>query len=269
MKINEYPLATSLLPADRLITDGVNGTKTVPASEAFFLMMQSLGQAQNHRAFPRGKYLGNAFTVAQASAITNGSFDDLWVGDFWTIDGVNYRIVDVNYYRKTSVPHLVIMPDAPLYTAAWNATTGQTAGGYWNAPLVKTGLTPAETTIKAAFGPTRVLQYEGIFPSAADANGRPSGLEVRSTYLEIPCEFQIFGGRVYASDGTIPWFNERHGARQLALFAHWGLYGEASALDFWLRDTGTMYSYALVDRGGPAMDDAGTIHGVRPLFLVG
>ena len=269
MKINEYPIATSLLPADKLLTDGVNGTKTVPASEAFFLMMQSLGQAQNHRAFPRGKYLGNTFSTAQAAAIANGSFNELWVGDFWTINGVNYRIVDVNYHRNVSVPHLVIMPDAPLYKAAWDTSTGRTTGGYWNANLVKNGLTTAETMIKSAFGPTRVLQYEGFFPLSADATGRPNNLELRSIYLEIPCEFQIFGARVVGAEGTTKWVNQERGAMQLALFSHWGLYGVANDLDFWLRDTSTEYARALVRQGGATLDDSITMHGVRPLFLVG
>ena len=269
MKINEYPIAASLLPDDKLLTDGVNGTKIVPASEAFFLMMQSLGQAQNHRAFPRGKYLGNTFSTAQAAAITNGSFNELWVGDFWTINGVNYRIVDVNCYREVSVPHLVIMPDAPLYKAAWDATTNRTTGGYWNANLVKNGLTTAETMIKSAFGPTRVLQYGTSLPPSTDATGRPNNLEQRSVYLEIPCEFQIFGARVVGTEGTTKWFNARRGSRQLALFSHWGLYGVANDLDFWLRDTSTEHAYALVLREGASLDDAGTMHGVRPLFLVG
>jgi len=49
----------------------------------------------------RGDYLGNTVTVAQYLAISSGTFDDLYIGDYWTIGGVNWRIAAFNYYRNT------------------------------------------------------------------------------------------------------------------------------------------------------------------------
>ena len=45
-----------------------------------------------HNAVYRGKFLGNTVTAAQYAAIKAGTFDDLYIGDYWTIGGVNYRI---------------------------------------------------------------------------------------------------------------------------------------------------------------------------------
>ena len=45
-----------------------------------------------HNAIYRGKSLGSTVTTAQYAAIKAGTFDDLYIGDYWTIGGVNYRI---------------------------------------------------------------------------------------------------------------------------------------------------------------------------------
>ena len=51
-----------------------------------------------HNAIYRGKYLGTSVTTTQYAAISSGTFDDLYIGDYWTIGGVNYRIAAFDYY---------------------------------------------------------------------------------------------------------------------------------------------------------------------------
>lgn len=55
-----------------------DGSKTlaypVPMSNAGF-----------HNSVYRGKYLGTAVTDTQWTAIGNGTFEDLYIGDYWTI----------------------------------------------------------------------------------------------------------------------------------------------------------------------------------------
>ena len=51
-----------------------------------------------HNAYPRCKYLGTSITDAQNTAIKNRTYDDLFIGDYWTINGVNWRIVAIDYY---------------------------------------------------------------------------------------------------------------------------------------------------------------------------
>ena len=48
----------------------------------------------------RGKYLGSSYTLAQQQAVSSGTFEDMYIGDYWTIGGVNYRIDAFNYYRN-------------------------------------------------------------------------------------------------------------------------------------------------------------------------
>ena len=85
-----------------------------------------------HNAVYRGKYLGSAVTSEQWAAIKAGTFEDLYIGDYWTIGGVNYRIAAFDYYYQTgdtscTTHHVTIVPDANMYTHVMNdssVTTG-------------------------------------------------------------------------------------------------------------------------------------------------
>ena len=45
-----------------------------------------------HNSLFRGKSLGTSVTAAQWAAIGAGTFDDLFIGDYWTINGIVWRI---------------------------------------------------------------------------------------------------------------------------------------------------------------------------------
>ena len=145
MKITDYGKVTSLANENVFILDGPNGTKGILASDLAQALLKILpvdnlmdvikGELapEMHRNIFRGNYLGSSVTAAQKAAIKAGTFDDLYVGDYWTIGGVNWRIVDINYWMRCgdtdfTTPHLVIMPDVPLYSAQMNATNITTGG---------------------------------------------------------------------------------------------------------------------------------------------
>ena len=56
------------------------------------------GNAGFHNSIFRGKNLGTSYTAAQSSQVTAGTFDDLFVGDYWVINGVYWRIEDFDPY---------------------------------------------------------------------------------------------------------------------------------------------------------------------------
>lgn len=70
-----------------------------------------------HRNTFRGKCLGESITEEQLTAIQDGRFYDLYVGDYWEINEVKYRIADINYWRNVGYPeqvqkpHILIVPD--------------------------------------------------------------------------------------------------------------------------------------------------------------
>jgi hypothetical protein len=235
-----------------------------------------------HNAIYRGKSLGNAVTTVQYAAIKAGTFDDLYIGDYWTIGGVNYRIAAFDYYLNSgdtscTTHHVVIVPDTCLYNAQMHNTSSggyeggaanTTAGGYVGSDMYKSNLEQAKTTIKSAFS-GHVLKHR-IYLTNAVANGRASGGAWCDSEVDLMCEQMVYGSGIFSpvSDGSNVPTNYRVEKSQLPLFQH-----EPSRIcnrnNWWLRDVITASLFAGVSGSGHAdYNYASTSRGVRPAFCI-
>lgn len=253
----------------------VEGTETKIAPLLF-------NNAGAHNAIYRGKSLGSTVTTAQYAAIKAGTFDDLYIGDYWTIGGVNYRIAAFDYYLNNgdtncTTHHVVIVPDTCLYnTQMHNTSSGgwesgaanTTAGGYVGSDMYKSNLEQAKTTIKSAFS-GHVLKHR-IYLTNAVANGRASGGAWCDSEVDLMCEQMVYGSGIFSpvSDGSNVPTNYRVEKSQLPLFQH-----EPSRIcnrmTWWLRDVIAASAFARVGHYGDASyyDASGSI-GVRPAFCI-
>ena len=82
----------------------------------------------NNNGGIRGKNLGNSYTAEQKAAIATGTFDDIYVGDYWEISGIKYYIVDIDYYMGFGSPqatehHVIIFPDDVLSEQGYTPDT--------------------------------------------------------------------------------------------------------------------------------------------------
>ena len=235
-----------------------------------------------HNAIYRGKSLGSTVTTAQYAAIKAGTFDDLYIGDYWTIGGVNYRIAAFDYYLNSgdtncTTHHVVIVPDTCLYNAQMHNTSSgdwesgaanTTAGGYVGSDMYKSNLEQAKTTIKSAFS-GHVLKHR-IYLTNAVANGRASGGAWCDSEVDLMCEQMVYGSGIFSpvSDGSNVPANYRVEKSQLPLFQH-----EPSRIcnraTWWLRDVITASHFARVgDAGHADSNHASNSRGVRPAFCI-
>lgn len=235
-----------------------------------------------HNAIYRGKSLGSTVTTAQYAAIKAGTFDDLYIGDYWTIGGVNYRIAAFDYYLNSgdtncTTHHVVIVPDTCLYNAQMHNTSSggwesgaanTTAGGYVGSDMYKSNLEQAKTTIKSAFS-GHVLKHR-IYLTNAVANGRASGGAWCDSEVDLMCEQMVYGSGIFSpvSDGSNVPSNYRVEKSQLPLFQH-----EPSRIcnraTWWLRDVITASHFANVSLYGHAdFYPASRSNGVRPAFCI-
>ena len=235
-----------------------------------------------HNAIYRGKSLGSTVTTTQYAAIKAGTFDDLYIGDYWTIGGVNYRIAAFDYYLNSgdtncTTHHVVIVPDTCLYNAQMHNTSSggwesgaanTTAGGYVGSDMYKSNLEQAKTTIKSAFS-GHVLKHR-IYLTNAVANGCASGNAWCNSEVDLMCEQMVYGSGIFSpvSDGSNVPANYRVEKSQLPLFQH-----EPSRIcnraTWWLRDVITASIFAIVLNDGRATyDDASFSLGVRPAFCI-
>lgn len=253
----------------------VEGTETKIAPLLF-------NNAGAHNAIYRGKSLGSTVTTAQYAAIKAGTFDDLYIGDYWTIGGVNYRIAAFDYYLNSgdtncTTHHVVIVPDTCLYNAQMHNTSSggyeggaanTTTGGYVGSDMYKSNLEQAKTTIKSAFS-GHVLKHR-IYLTNAVANGRASGGAWCDSEIDLMCEQMVYGSGIFSpvSDGSNVPANYRVEKSQLPLFQH-----EPSRIcnrnNWWLRDVITASYFAYVSGDGYAnYHGASFSSGVRPAFCI-
>ena len=235
-----------------------------------------------HNAIYRGKNLGTSVTAAQYAAISAGTFEDMYIGDYWVINGVNWRIAAFDYYlncgdTSCTKHHVVIVPDSCLYNAQMhNTSSGQyeagaantTAGGYVGSDMYTTNLEQAKTTIKAAFS-GHVLKHR-VYLVNAVTDGRPSAGAWCDSEVELMNEQMVYGGAIFMpiANGSTVFTNYRVEKSQLPLFAH-----EPSRIcnraTWWLRDVVSASGFAVVGTDGlAAYGNASNSLGVRPAFAI-
>ena len=261
-----------------LIHDG-NGVKVITVENLHKGLQTDIDSVRNvladgaaaHNCIYRGKNLGTSVTAEQYAAISSGKFTDLYIGDYWVIKGVTYRIAAFDYYYNCgdtnfTKHHVVIVPDTSLYKAQMN-TSNVTTGGYTGSAMYKSNLAQAKTTIKAAFGSAHVLIKRELLTNAVNGN-TPSGWAWFDSDVELMNEVQAYGSVAWgAHDGN--GYNVASGDGQFPLFMF-----DRTKLhnreDYWLRDVASAAGFSAVGTGGHAgYTGASSSYGVRPAFCIG
>lgn len=231
-----------------------------------------------HNSIYRGKSLGSEVTATQYAAIADGTFTDLYIGDYWTIDGVKYRIAHFDYWLNTgdtecTTHHVVLVPDTNLYNAKMN-DTNITTGGYYNSKMRggsdylvsgSSNLYNAKTIIDNAFGAEHILSHREMLTNAV-SDGNASNWAWYDSTIDIMSEVMVYGTTAWCVGGK--GFELGIDKEQLALFRHdhgsicnrtsWWLRGVASALAF-----AVVYFYGNAQASSPS-DSIG----VRPVFAI-
>ena len=251
---------------------GTNAKTAADARENLGIVLGNIieNNAGAHNAVYRGKNLGSAVTATQWAAIQAGTFEDLFIGDYWTIGGVNWRIAAFDYYLASDMPdhHVVIVPDAALYTAVMNDTS-TTTGGYAGSKMRTTNLEQAKTTINNAFGSDHILTFAESLVNAV-SSGLPSGISTYECTVELMTERQVYGSPIFGGcpwgSSTVPTLNTKD-RTQFPLFALNPYL--ASPSWYWLRDIVSDAHFAGSNGATAGYAAAGYADGgVRPYFCI-
>lgn len=274
VNLSELTQINELVSGNKLLIGTADGNKAIAAEDALFAMLDSFAPVELRRVIFRGKNLGTALTAVQKAAIKDGSFKGMFLGDYWSIGGRIWRIVDMDYWYNCgdtafTSHHLVIMPDEALYNAQMN-TTNVTTGGYVGSEMYKKNLANAKTIINAAFQGS-VLTHREYLCNAV-TNGRPSGGAWFDSSIELPNEPMMYGHLHFSptSDGSTVPSIYTISKTQLALFMVCPKFIVNRSYNQWLRDVVSSASFAVVDAYGNATCyGASFSYGVRPVFPVG
>lgn len=274
VNLSELTQINELVSGNKLLVGTTDGNKAIAAEDALFAMLDGFAPVELRRVLFRGKNLGTALTAVQKAAIKDGSFKGMFLGDYWSIGGRIWRIVDMDYWYNCgdtafTSHHLVIMPDEALYNAQMN-TTNVTTGGYVGSAMYKSNLANAKTIVNAAFQGS-VLTHREYLCNAV-ANGRPSGGAWFDSSIELPNEPMMYGHPHFSptSDGSTVPSIYTISKTQLALFMVCPRFIVNRSYNQWLRDVVSSASFAGVNNDGATnYHDASSSRGVRPVFPVG
>ena len=273
VNLSELTQINALTADDKLLIGTAEGNKAIGADDALFAMLDAFIPKEQRRMIYRGKNLGAVITEEQKANIKNGTFKGFFLGDYWTIGSYTWRIVDFDYWYNCgdtafTTPHLVIMPDKPLYNAQMNETN-ITTGGYTGSLMYTENLDQAKTLAASAFGDLILTHREYLTNAVTDGHAS-AGAWFDST-LDLPNEIMMYGCHVYAAmnNGTVIPTNYTIGKTQLALFTVVPKLISNRAT-FWLRDVVSSADFASVyDGGDPGSYYASHSGGVRPVFAIG
>ena len=274
VNLSELTQINELVSGNKLLVGTTDGNKAIAAEDALFAMLDGFAPVELRRVLFRGKNLGTALTAVQKAAIKDGSFKGMFLGDYWSIGGRIWRIVDMDYWYNCgdtafTSHHLVIMPDEALYNAQMN-TTNVTTGGYVGSEMYKSNLANAKTIVNAAFQGS-VLTHREYLCNAV-ANGRPSGGAWFDSSIELPNESMMYGHPHFSptSDGSTVPAIYTISKTQLALFMVCPRFIVNRAYNQWLRDVVSSAFFAGVyGYGNASFSYASNSNGVRPVFPVG
>ena len=248
--------------------------------------------AEAHNAMWGGRDITAAFNNGTVSAnIANGTFKDIFPGDYITkqvtISGtaytVNWVVADCDYWwhkgdqnNGMETHHVVIVPQAPIFSANMNATN-TTEGGYAGSRMYKETIPACATGIVNAFGASHILTFRDWLISGMTANQISSGLPNftggaqwgASPWVSVQCDLMtekmVLGAPVNSASALDEWCATRQ-------FSAFRLSEKLINYDrqwYWLRNIVSSASFALVAGYGCAdTNGASIVRGVRPFALL-
>lgn len=242
--------------------------------------------AATHNSVFRGQNLGN-LTATHIANIQNGSFKDMFIGDYFTINSSSYVIAGINYKRHHGDNmdlgnHLVLMPSdwskTPTQTLNPDDKTTQymndtdtTAGGFAGTKLYKIYLPQIQTKLESDFG-NHLITFRTMVSTHVDDSGAPDQAEWRDAEVSIPNEVMIFGSILNGNNKNGSWYNVGDEDSQLPLMRlndSERCNNRAGA--FWLRDIHSASLFTRADNYGDAGWEIASSawNGVRAFFLIG
>lgn len=227
-----------------------------------------------HNSIYRGKDLGSSVSAAQQAAIVAGTFDDMFIGDYWTIGGTSWRIAHFNYWRDATnsdqLPnHVVIVRNIPRSGSKMN-NSPTTAGGYLGSDFYtgnnsNTARADMIAEVETAFGSANLLTHKEYFTNAV-TDGKSSGSASADSKVDLLNEYMVYGAPVW---GISPYEAETDW-QQLALFKLSRERAVYRSRSYWLRTVANGTSFAVVNFNQRASCDSAstTNRGIRPVFAI-
>lgn len=269
----------------------LSGDVAANLTERVLSVENQISSSQIHRSNFRGKNLGSEVTTEQLAAIRRGDFKDLFLGDYWVINGTTWRIADFDYWYNCgdtafTKHHVVIMPDV-LYDLSGNLCSSpmhestDLSDGYVGTDFRVNVLPTVKTIVDSSF-PNMALTHREYLINAVDKNigGQTKAGAWYDSSVELPNEHMIYGSVIQGTtkscsgNGSVSYTKDvimyTNSKTMLALFSVRPDLIVADRKRYWLRDVAGGTTYAMVAESGEASWSKVTnSRGIRPVFAIG
>lgn len=251
------------------------------------LKFELMSNAGYRNSIYRGKSLGTSVSEVQWITIRNGDFDNMFIGDYWEINGVKWRIACFDYFMnkgpagaQTLDHHVVIVPDSVLLKGTGSASTrymqtsdlttgGYKGSGYYKGTNIDTSSNTAKSDcvsiIGSAFGSNHILTHKEYITSEITGDVTTSASWEDCT-VECMSEVMLFGLKVWGNSA----YEVGSAMTQLPLFAFNDEAVLFGAENYWLRSVASGTAFATVSKLG-YVDYTGAEskwYGIRPYFAL-
>lgn len=247
--------------------------------------------AEAHNAMWGGRDITAAFNNGTVSTnIANGTFRDIFPGDYITkqvtISGtaytVNWVVADCDYWINKgdqgsgmTTHHVVIVPQAPIFSANMN-NDNVTTGGYAGSRMYRETIPACATGIVNAFGSDHILTFRDGISNSVDTSHVSSGItqwtgtpgwwgEWVSAQCNLMSEKMVYGAPICAAGAM----DNTMATRQMSAFRLSERLINYNRQIWWLRDVVSSAFFAVVGSYGNAGTcGASYVFGVRPFALL-
>lgn len=213
-----------------------------------------------HNSTPRFKSLGTSLSAAHRTAITSHTFDDLYIGDCWTINSHKYYIAKFEG-DKIMMYALALGGDNVMNE------TNTNEGGYYNSYMYNTYLPETVVPIlQTDWGDLLVQVYER-FPTS-NTSGFVSSTKETGSYAMLPSHVMVYGypSLIHGQD-----WNSIYSRNQLPLFWYMNSFDHiVNIAPGWLQDCGNGSNSFIRAIGAETNSNlATTPRRVSPIFFIG
>ena len=243
-----------------------------------------------HNSIYRGKNLGSVFTDEQKEAVRSGTFDDLFIGDYWNFENVSYNwedddgsiqtstwsgkmcVAHFDYHSGNAHHQMMLIPSKALFQRRYSDTSPMTVA-YANSDIrkKKSGMLRAKKLITACFKQDILdKNYSVFYHTIVDGKQAKPDWEY-GIGCELLSESMCFGSIIIGNSATTcPGEGGGRSANEYVQVRIFGYTPKFMAQDCWLQDIVSPTCLAFVSSGGRAYQYPVTYTaGIRPYFVVG
>ena len=215
--------------------------------------------------------------------ISQGTFDDIYVGDYIVANNIRWLVADIDNYLREGSPsltqhHLTMIPASYLTTAAMSQSSS-TENGYAGSDMVTKTLPNVFTEYIAPAFHEHVLTYGNLLVNSINmeansmaGNGLVGSSKSSDWYerkLDLMSEMNVFGATIWSSSG----YDTGIDNHQYALFQLKPEFKNSDGrtrISYYLKDVASSTYFTCVSGYGNTFGKYSSVSdGVRPRFLIG